>query len=37
MPFEIKPRFPTFREYLDMFMKIFMDDFTMYSDMVSHL
>jgi hypothetical protein len=27
----------TFREYLDNFMKIFLDDFTMYSDMESHL
>jgi hypothetical protein len=26
-----------FREYLDSFMKIFMDDFTVYSDMESHL
>jgi hypothetical protein len=27
----------TFREYLYSFMKIFLDDFTMYSDMESHL
>ncbi len=27
----------TFREYLDNFMKIFLDDFTVYSDMESHL
>jgi hypothetical protein len=27
----------TFREYLDNFMKIFMDDFTMYNDMDNHL
>jgi len=27
----------TFKEYLDNFMKIFLDDFTMYSDMESHL
>jgi hypothetical protein len=27
----------TFREYLDNFMKIFLDDFIMYSDMESHL
>jgi hypothetical protein len=27
----------TFREYLDSFMKIFLDDFTMYNDMESHL
>jgi hypothetical protein len=27
----------TFREYLDSFMKIFLDDFTVYSDMESHL
>jgi hypothetical protein len=26
-----------FREYLDSFMKIFLHDFTMYSDMESHL
>jgi hypothetical protein len=27
----------TFKEYLDSFMKIILDDFTMYSDMESHL
>jgi hypothetical protein len=27
----------TFREYLDNFMKIFMDDFMVYNDMESHL
>ncbi len=27
----------TFREYLDNFMKIFLDDFIVYSDMESHL
>jgi hypothetical protein len=27
----------TFREYLDNFMKIFLDDFTMYSGMENHL
>jgi hypothetical protein len=27
----------TLREYLDQFMKIFFDDFTIYSDMESHL
>ncbi len=27
----------TFREYLDSFMKIFLDDFIVYSDMESHL
>jgi len=27
----------TFKDYLDNFMKIFLDDFTMYSDMESHL
>jgi hypothetical protein len=27
----------TFRKYLDNFMKIFLDDFIMYSDMESHL
>jgi hypothetical protein len=26
-----------FREYLDIFMKIFLDDFIVYSDMESHL
>jgi hypothetical protein len=26
-----------FKEYLDSFMKIFMDDFMVYSDMESHL
>jgi hypothetical protein len=26
-----------FRVYLDSFMKIFLDDFTMYNDMESHL
>jgi hypothetical protein len=26
-----------FKEYLDNFMKIFLDDFTTYSDMESHL
>jgi hypothetical protein len=26
-----------FREYLDSFMKIFLDDFTMYNGMESHL
>jgi hypothetical protein len=26
-----------FREYLDNFMKIFLDDFIVYSDMESHL
>jgi hypothetical protein len=27
----------TFRKHLDNFTKIFVDDFTMYSDMESHL
>jgi len=27
----------TFKEYLDNFMKIFVNDFTMYSDMESYL
>jgi hypothetical protein len=26
-----------FKKYLDNFMKIFLDDFTMYKDMESHL
>jgi hypothetical protein len=37
IPFGVKPGLPTLKEYLDMFMKIFMDDFIVYSDMVSHL
>jgi hypothetical protein len=27
----------TFRKYVDIFMKIFMDDFIVYSDMETHL
>jgi hypothetical protein len=27
----------TFKEYLDNFMKIFLNDFTMYNDMENHL
>jgi len=37
MPFGVKPGLPTLKEYLDMFMKIFMDDFIVYNDMVNHL
>jgi hypothetical protein len=45
MPFGIKNGPPTyyrvvtktFKKYLDNFMKIFLDDFIMYSDMKSHL
>jgi hypothetical protein len=45
MPFGVKNGPPTFqrivskafRKYLDQFMKIFLDDFTVYSDMESHL
>jgi hypothetical protein len=45
MPFGVKNRLPTyqkvvtktFKEYLDNFMKIFLDDFIMYNDMESHL
>ncbi len=45
MPFGIKNGPPTyqkvvtktFRECLDNFMKIFLDDFTVYSDMENHL
>ncbi len=45
MPFGVKNKPPTyqkvvtktFREYLDNFMKIFLDDFTVYNDMGSHL
>jgi len=45
MPFGVKNGPPTyqrvvtktFRKYLDSFMKIFLDDFIVYSDMVSHL
>jgi hypothetical protein len=29
--------YQAFREYLDSFMKKFLDDFTVYSDMESHL
>jgi hypothetical protein len=27
----------TFREYIDVFMKIFLDDFTIFSDLPTHL
>jgi hypothetical protein len=45
MPFGVKNGPPTyhrivtqtFRKYLDSFMKIFLDDFIIYSDMESHL
>jgi hypothetical protein len=45
MPFGVKNGPPTFqravnrafREYLDQFMKIFLDDFIVYNDMESHL
>jgi hypothetical protein len=45
MPFGVKNGPPTFqiivskafREYLDQFMKIFLDDFKVYNDMESHL
>jgi hypothetical protein len=45
MPFGIKNEPPTyqkaviktFKDYLDSFMKIFLDDFIVYSDMKSHL
>jgi len=45
MPFGVKNGPPTFqiavskalKEYLDQFMKIVLDDFTIYSDMESHL
>jgi hypothetical protein len=45
MPFGVKNGPPTFhravrrafREYLDQFMKIFLNDFIIYSDMESHL
>jgi hypothetical protein len=45
MSFGVKNRPPTykrtitktFKEYLDNFMKIFMDDFMVYNDMESHL
>jgi len=45
MSFSVKNEPPTcqrvvtkaFREYLDNFMKIFLDDFRIYSDMESHL
>ncbi len=45
MPFGVKngpPTFQrivsrTFKEYLNQFMKIFLDDFMVYNDMESHL
>jgi hypothetical protein len=45
MPFGVKngpPTFErtigrTFKKYLDQFMKIFLNDFTIYNDMESHL
>jgi hypothetical protein len=45
MPFGVKNGPPTFqkvvsrafKEYLDQFMNIFLDDFIVYSDMESHL
>jgi hypothetical protein len=45
MPFDVKNGPPTFqktitkafREYLNQFMKIFLDNFTVYSDMKSYL
>jgi hypothetical protein len=45
MPFGVKNLPPTYhkdvtktsKEYLDNFMKIFLDDFTMYKDMDNHL
>jgi hypothetical protein len=45
MPFGVKNGAPTFqkaisitfKECLDQFMKIFLDDFTIYNDMESHL
>jgi hypothetical protein len=45
MPFGVKNGSPTFqriinrafKEYLNQFMKIFLDDFMVYSDMDSHL
>jgi hypothetical protein len=45
MPFGVKNGPPifqkivnkTFKEYLDQFMKIFLDDFKVYNDMESHL
>jgi len=45
MPFGVKNGPPTFwrvvsrtlRKYLDQFLKIFLDDFIVYSDMESHL
>jgi hypothetical protein len=45
MPFGVKNGPPTyqkvvtkaFHEYIDVFMKIFLDDFTVFSDMSTHL
>jgi hypothetical protein len=45
MPFGVKNEPPTyqrvvtkaFREYIDVFMKIFLDDFTSFNDLSTHL
>jgi hypothetical protein len=45
MPFGVKNGLPTyqmaimkaFREYIDVFMKIFLDDFAIFSDLSTHL
>ncbi len=45
MPFVVKSALPTyqrpiikaFHEYIDVFMKIFLDDFTVFSDLSTHL
>jgi hypothetical protein len=45
MPFEVKNQPPTYQmavtkafcEYIDVFMKIFLDDFTIFSDLSTHL
>jgi hypothetical protein len=45
MPFGVKNGPPTyqrvvtkaFREYIDVFMKIFLDDFTIFNDLSTHL
>jgi hypothetical protein len=45
MPFSVKNEPPTYRraitkmfhEYIDVFMKIFLDDFTIFNDLLTHL
>jgi hypothetical protein len=45
MPFGVKNGLPTYQsvltkefcEYIDVFMKIFLDDFTIFNDLLTHL